>query len=108
MKKLTVAFALTFICATAPQISIFVPKSYAGEFVCTEYRVRLSNQAAKDAATDTPSWSKGEKPCKVPKFESGNDFAKRLMDAKYPGQKHDTGPTSEYSKIKKFGDRAFE
>jgi hypothetical protein len=80
----------------------------AASFNCVEYKTRLSNQSAKDAATDTPSWAKGEKPCKKPVSESGNDFAKRLMDEKYPGKIHDTGPTSEYSKIKKFGDRAFE
>jgi hypothetical protein len=40
--------------------------------------------------------------------ESGKDFAKRLLDQRYgEGQWRGTGPGSEYSKIKKWGDRGF-
>jgi hypothetical protein len=110
MEKFAFTFLLVGISLVTLQVDTFIAGSNAQgkEFVCTEYRARLSNQSAKDAATDVPSWAKGEKPCKSPNFENGNAFAKRLMDAKYPGQQHDTGPASEYSKIKKFGDRAFE
>ena len=55
--------------------------------------VRKPGQSGKEAATDVPSFARGEAP-RV--GESGNDFAKRLMDARggatgnYP-----TGPGSE-------------
>jgi hypothetical protein len=38
--------------------------------------------------------------------ESGKDFAKRLLDEKYGvGGWSDTGQGSEYSQLKKYGDR---
>ncbi len=40
--------------------------------------------------------------------ENGKDFAKRLLDEKYGPGNYNTGPGSEYNKIKKWGDRAFE
>lgn len=52
-----------------------------------------------------PSWAKGNKPYKG---ESGKEFAKRLCDERYGTGNYDTGPTSEFNKIKKWGDRAFE
>jgi hypothetical protein len=73
---------------------------------CIEYKVRLSNQTAKDAATDIPSWAAGERPCKTPN-EDGKAFATRLLTAKYGAGKYPVGAGSEYSKIQKFGDRAF-
>jgi hypothetical protein len=73
---------------------------------CTEFKVRLSNQTAKDAATDIPSWAAGERPCKVPN-EDGKGFATRLLTAKYGAGNYPVGAGSEYSKIQKFGDRAF-
>ena len=52
-----------------------------------------------------PNWAKGERP-KV--GESGKDFAKRLLDPKYgSGNWNETGPGSEYSKLKKYADRNF-
>jgi len=69
------------------------------------YKTRKSGQSAKDAATDIPSWAAGEKPFVG---ESGSTFAKRLLDDKYPDGGYPTGPGSEYNKIKKYGDRAFE
>jgi hypothetical protein len=52
-----------------------------------------------------PSWAQGERP---PTTESGRDFAKRLLDDKYGAGTYPTGPGSEFNKIKKWGDRAFE
>ena len=73
---------------------------------CSEYKVRLSNQTAKDAATDIPSWAAGERPCKTPN-EDGKTFASRLLTGKYGAGNYPTGAGSEYSKLQKFGDRAF-
>jgi YD repeat-containing protein len=50
-----------------------------------------------------PSWAEGERPLPG---ESAKDFAKRLCDQRYGAGNYDTGPTSEYSKIKKWaGDK---
>lgn len=40
--------------------------------------------------------------------ENGRDFAKRLLNDKYGVGNYPTGPGSEFNKIKKWGDRAFE
>ena len=55
-------------------------------------------------AKDVPSWAKGEVPWED---ENGKEFAKRLCDDKHGNGNYPTGPGSEYSKIKKWGDRAF-
>ncbi len=39
--------------------------------------------------------------------ESGRDFAKRLCDDKFGPGNYDTGPGSDFSKIRKWGDRHF-
>jgi hypothetical protein len=59
----------------------------------------------KIGATDIPSWVAA-----VPNAgESGKDFAKRVMDGQYgEGNWSDTGPRSEYSKIKKWANRHFK
>jgi hypothetical protein len=61
--------------------------------------------SGKEAAKDIPSWAVAECPCVG---ESGKQFAARLLDAMYGKQNYPTGPGSEYNKIKKWGDRAFE
>lgn len=63
---------------------------------------KKSKKSAKEAASDIPTWAKGKKPSAG---ESGNDFAKRLMDEKYGEGNYKTGPGSEYSKLKKYRDR---
>lgn len=63
-----------------------------------------AKQSGKEKANDVPSWAKGNKPNPG---ESGKDFAKRLLDEKYGPGNYDTGPGSEYNKIKKWGDRGF-
>ena len=47
----------------------------------------------------------GERPLTT---EDGRDFARRLLDDKYGAGNYPTGPGSEFNKIKKWGDRAFE
>ncbi len=48
---------------------------------------------------------RGERPLTT---ENGRDFAKRLLDDKYGAGNYPNGPGSEFNKIKKWGDRAFE
>lgn len=70
-----------------------VTPSYA--FSCTEYKTFVSNKTGKEAAKDAPSWVKqaGHKPCKNPN-KSGNQFAKRILDAKYGAGKLDQEPNT--------------
>ena len=70
-----------------------------------ETKKPVSGKTAKEAAKDVPSWARGNKPYVN---ESGKDFAKRLCDRKYGKGNYPTGPGSEYSKIKKWGDRGFK
>jgi hypothetical protein len=64
-----------------------------------------SGLSDKEAAKDVPSWAKGQRPLTT---ENGRQFATRLLDAKYGKGNYPTGPGSEFNKIKKWGDRAFE
>ena len=68
-----------------------------------QYKVRRPGLSGKEAATDAPSWAKGERPYVN---ENGKSFAKRLMDNKY-GEGKWKASNPEYSQIKKWGDRAF-
>lgn len=61
--------------------------------------------SGKEKATDVPSWAKGKRP---KKNENGRAFAKRLCDERYGAGNYKKGPDSDYSKIRKWGDRAFE
>jgi RHS repeat-associated protein len=61
--------------------------------------------SGKERSSDIPSWAKGQRPRPG---ESGRAFAKRLMDEKYGPGNYPTGPGSEFSKLKKYGDRAFQ
>lgn len=69
------------------------------------YKKRKLGLSGKEAADDLPNWAKGERPLTT---ESGRDFATRLLDEKYGQGSYPTGPGSEFNKIKKWGDRAFE
>ena len=72
---------------------------------CGETKKLKPNISGKDGAKDVPSWAKGNRPYIE---ESGKDFAKRLLDEKYGEGNYLTKSQTEYSKIKKWGDRAFE
>ncbi|MFN0103373.1 MAG: RHS repeat domain-containing protein [Bryobacteraceae bacterium] len=61
--------------------------------------------SGKEGSKDAPSWAAGQRPYVG---ENGNQFAQRLLDAKYGKVNHDKGPTSEFNRIKKWGDRNFE
>ena len=67
-------------------------------------KIPKSGLSGKEAARDIPSWAKGNRPLLN---ESGKNFAKRLLDSKYGSGKYPTGAKSEFSKIKKWADRAF-
>jgi hypothetical protein len=69
------------------------------------HKKKKSGLGGKEAAEDVPSWAQGERPLTT---ENGRDFAKRLLDDKYGAGNYPTGPGSEFNKIKKWGDRAFE
>ena len=66
------------------------------------YFAKKSKSSGKEKSSDIPSWAKGKKPRKG---ESGKDYAKRLMDEKYGKDNYNKGPSSEYNKLKKYGDR---
>lgn len=57
------------------------------------------------AAKDVPGWVRGERPLLG---EKGRDFASRMLDDKYGPGNYPRGPGSEFSKIQKWADRAFE
>lgn len=69
-----------------------------------QQKVPKPGVSGKEGAKDVPSWTKGERPNVG---ESGKDFAGRLLDGKYGEGNYETGPNSEYNKIKKWGDRSF-
>jgi hypothetical protein len=59
----------------------------------------------RDKKDDVPTWAEGKKPYAN---EDGKAFTKRLLDEKYGEGNYLKGPGSEYSKIHKLGDSAFE
>jgi hypothetical protein len=63
---------------------------------------KQTKQTGKEAASDVPSWAKGQKPREG---ESGNDFAERLLNEKYGKGNYKRGPNSEYNQLRKNGDR---
>jgi hypothetical protein len=69
-----------------------------------KHKKRKKTESAKAAAKDIPSWAKGEAPYVG---ESGKKFAERLCNNKYGPGKYKKGPSSEYNKLRKYGDRAF-
>jgi RHS repeat-associated protein len=70
-----------------------------------KYKKPKPNISGKEGAKDVPSWAKGERPMEG---ENGDKFSRRLLDKKYGKGNYPTKSQTEYSKIKKWGDRAFE
>ena len=66
---------------------------------------KKKGKSGKEGASDIPSWAQGKSPYEG---ESGNDFAKRILNDQYGKTNHPTGAGSEHSKLKKYGDRSFE
>lgn len=72
-----------------------------------EYKKSKSG-SHKEKADSPPSWALGERPYVG---ENGKEFAKRVMDKCYGRgnwDPKDNGPKSDFNRIKKWGDRAFE
>ncbi|MCO6551423.1 MAG: VENN motif pre-toxin domain-containing protein [Gilliamella sp.] len=60
--------------------------------------------SGKEGAKDVPGWAKEYRPYVG---ENEKQFAKRIMDKKYGKGNYDTKTNTEFSKIKKWCDRAF-
>jgi Domain of unknown function (DUF4157) len=75
-----------------------------------KYKVRISGQTGKEAATDVPSWIDGWPDARPGIDENGTTFATRMMNKRYgEGGWEKVGQhNTEFSQLKKFGDRAFE
>jgi len=61
--------------------------------------------SGKEKSNDIPSWAEGKRPLVG---ENGKDFAKRLLDERFGENNYKKGPSSDFDKIKKWGDRGFE
>lgn len=94
----------TVTASATKGIGLFFSREKSSSGVA-QYKKPISNQSGKSGAKDTPHWTKGEKPYVG---ESGAQFAKRLCDAKYGAGNYSTKSQTEYAKIKKWGERAFE
>jgi hypothetical protein len=72
-----------------------------------EFKKRKPRQSGKEAATEIPDWAKqmGAKPYAD---ETPDDGAARIMNQKYGEGNWRRGPSTEFSKIKKFFSRAFQ
>ena len=69
-----------------------------------EYKAKIAPKRGKEK-DDVQSWAKGERPYVG---ESGKEFAKRIMDARYGKGNYDKGADTEFSKLQKYGDTHFE
>jgi hypothetical protein len=77
--------------------------------VPTQFKERVSGLSGKEAATDKPSWIDAWPDGRPGVGESGTVFAARMMDKKYGlGNWERVGQQgTEFSQLKKFGDRGF-
>ncbi|NUF49913.1 RHS repeat domain-containing protein [Gilliamella sp. ESL0250] len=69
-----------------------------------KYKVPKPKVSGKEGAKDVPDWAKEYRPYVG---ENGKKFAKRIMNKKYGKGNYDTTTNTEFSKIKKWGDRSF-
>ena len=69
-----------------------------------KYKVKKSGISGKEGAKDVPDWARGNRPYVG---ENGDQFATRLMNNKYGKGNWEKGTNSQFSKIKKWGDRSF-
>lgn len=111
MKNFLTALLTSSFLATS-----FVPVAYADNGPntktfpkCKEYKVRDTSKKGKEAAKDAPSWVKnyGYVPCKNPN-EDGKTFADRAIRLHYDTDNYQKGAATEFSRIQKYGDRAFK
>ena len=69
-----------------------------------KYKVKKSGISGKEGAKDVPDWARGNRPYVG---ENGDQFATLLMNNKYGKGNWEKGTNSQFSKIKKWGDRSF-
>ena len=76
----------------------------------TRFKVRAPGLTGKEAATDVPSWIESWPDARPGIDENGTIFATRMMNKKYGvgGWEKVGEHNTEFSQLKKFGDRAFE
>ena len=91
-----VMLAQEFLLATPP----VAPE----DGILPQFKEAIPRISGEEGAKDPPSWARGQRPFVG---ESGKDFAKRLLDEKYGKGNYKKGPDTEFSKIQKWGDRAF-
>ena len=74
------------------------------------FKVRASGLTGQEAATDVPSWIDGWPDARPGIDENGSTFATRMMNKRYgvDGWEKTGQHNTEFSQLKKFGDRAFE
>ena len=72
-----------------------------------QFKKPKSGQSGKESSNDVPDFARGNRPYVG---ESGDQFAKRILDQQFPNDigNHKTGPNSDYSIIKKWGERHFD
>ena len=75
-----------------------------------EFKKRVSGLSDKEAATDIPSWAREWQDARPGVNENGVAFATRMINKRYGarGWERTGRQGSEFSQLKKFGDRAFE
>ncbi len=69
-----------------------------------QVRKPVRNRHGNRPSDDVPEWAKGQRPLNK---DTGETFAKRLCDEKFPDG-YKKGPNTPYSQIKKWGTRDFE
>jgi hypothetical protein len=76
----------------------------------TRFKVRAPGKTGAEAATDVPSWITEWPDARPGVGENGTMFATRMMNKRYgvDGWEKLGDHNTEFSKLKKFGDRAFE
>jgi hypothetical protein len=75
-----------------------------------KYKQRASGLSGKEAATDIPSWVRNWPDARPGLYENGTTFATRMMNKKYgvDGWEKTGQQGTEFSELRKFGDRGFE
>jgi hypothetical protein len=76
----------------------------------TEFKTRAPRLTGKEASTDIPSWARNWPDARPGIHEDGTTFATRMMNKRYGvgGWEKVGQHNTEFSELKKFGDRAFE
>jgi hypothetical protein len=74
----------------------------------TQYKEPIPGLSGKEGAKNPPSWVKNEGYGFPRVGEAGEDFATRVLNAKYGQGNWSRGPGTEFNKIQKWADRNFQ